>query len=154
MTTKAWGNLTTSDMLVCPGDGRAEQVVRVERRKDGTVFVRTSRHDHFRKQDARAETQQETAPTIHSVLYPRCPACRRQVAASHLTGWLFRLHRHGAIDSGECTGSGRWMNDKEHRFLAPRGAERCDRLLAQRGGCETVDVMVDPDGEPGGLDWV
>ena len=51
----AWSNLKTGDRIVCPGDGRTERVVRVERRRDGSTFVRTSRHDHFRPKHARVE---------------------------------------------------------------------------------------------------
>jgi hypothetical protein len=54
---KPWGNLKAGDVILCPVTRRTEKVIRVALRRDGTVFVRTDRHDHYRQQDAGVEVQ-------------------------------------------------------------------------------------------------
>lgn len=45
---KTWADLKVGDLIECPGDGRTERVTWTAKHDDGRVFVRTTRHDHYR----------------------------------------------------------------------------------------------------------
>lgn len=44
-----WKDLRRGDVIVCPGDGRAERVIYIRPYVTGKITAHTNRHDHLKR---------------------------------------------------------------------------------------------------------